>query len=96
MLALAGGAMPFADSAEDEAERWLRVLRLHGDVGAALQALGVGEAPLVTELEPPAEATRRAPLGADAVPSVVARRAAACAASRGDRARRHAGAARSP
>ena len=40
--------MPFAHSAEDEAERWLRALRLHGQVGAALQALGVGESPLMT------------------------------------------------
>jgi hypothetical protein len=29
-----------------EAERWLRVLRMHGDVGAALQSLGVPERPL--------------------------------------------------
>ncbi len=29
---LAGTAMPFAHSAEDQAERWLRVLRLHGRV----------------------------------------------------------------
>jgi hypothetical protein len=48
VVALAGTAMPFAHSAEDEAERWLRALRLHGQVGAALQALGVGEAPLMT------------------------------------------------
>jgi hypothetical protein len=43
--------MPFAHSAEDEAERWLRALRLHGQVGASLQALGVGEAPLMTGTE---------------------------------------------
>ena len=29
VVALAGTAMPFAHSAEDEAERWLRALRLH-------------------------------------------------------------------
>ncbi|HYN90701.1 MAG TPA: hypothetical protein VER75_02180 [Thermoleophilaceae bacterium] len=40
--------MPFAHSAEDEAERWLRAMRLHGEVGSTLQALGVGEAPLMT------------------------------------------------
>ena len=50
-MALAGTAMPFAHSAEDEAERWLRALRLHGRVGATLQALGVGEAPLMTSTE---------------------------------------------
>jgi hypothetical protein len=48
VTALAGTAMPFSHSAEDQAERWLRALRLHGEVGAALQALGVGEAPLMT------------------------------------------------
>jgi hypothetical protein len=46
VVALVGTAMPFARSAEDEAERWLRALRLHGQVGGALQAVGVGEAPL--------------------------------------------------
>jgi hypothetical protein len=52
VVALAGTAMAFAHSAEDEAERWLRVLRLQGQVGCALQALGVGEAPLMTSSEP--------------------------------------------
>ena len=51
VVTLAGTAMPFAHSAADEAERWLRALRLHGQVGHVLQALGVGEAPLVTEAE---------------------------------------------
>jgi hypothetical protein len=46
VLALAGTAMPFADSTESEAEHWLRILRMHGEVGAAMQALGVGEKPL--------------------------------------------------
>jgi hypothetical protein len=46
VVALAGTAMPFARSGQDEVERWLRALRLHGQVGGALQALGVGEAPL--------------------------------------------------
>lgn len=46
VLGVASSAMPFAQSPDDEAERWLRVLRLHGEVGAALQRLGVGEAPL--------------------------------------------------
>ena len=48
VLALADTAVPFATSLEDEAERWVRVMRMHGQVGAALQALGVGEAPLET------------------------------------------------
>jgi len=49
VVALAGTAIPFAHSAEDEAERWLRAMRLHGEVGSILQALGVGEAPLMTD-----------------------------------------------
>jgi hypothetical protein len=45
-LGIASTAMPFARTPEGEAERWLRVLRLHGEVGIALQALGVSEQPL--------------------------------------------------
>jgi hypothetical protein len=52
VLGLAGTAMSFAHSREDEAERWLRVLRMHGRVGEALQALGVPEAPLMTYARP--------------------------------------------
>jgi hypothetical protein len=55
VVALAGTAMPFAHSAEDEAERWLRALRMHGQVGATLQSLGVGESPLMTGSERPSE-----------------------------------------
>lgn len=42
-LGIASTAMPFARTPEAEAERWLRILRLHGEAGAALQALGVSE-----------------------------------------------------
>ena len=52
VLGLAGTAMTFAYSREDEAERWLRVLRMHGRVGEVLQALGVPEAPLMTYARP--------------------------------------------
>jgi hypothetical protein len=52
VLGLAGTAMSFAHSREDEAERWLRVLRMHGRVGEALQGLGVPEAPLMTYARP--------------------------------------------
>jgi hypothetical protein len=48
VLGLASTALPFATSLEDEAERWLRILRLQGQVGVALQALGVPEGPLET------------------------------------------------
>jgi hypothetical protein len=46
VLGLASTAMPFARTREDEAERWLRVLRMHGEVGEALEALGVAEGSL--------------------------------------------------
>ena len=49
VVALAGTAVPFAHSAEDEAQRWLRALRLHGEVGRVMQALGVGESALTDE-----------------------------------------------
>ena len=54
VMALAETALPFAASREDEAERWVRVLRLHGQVGGVLQGLGVGEAPLETVADRPA------------------------------------------
>jgi hypothetical protein len=47
VLGIASTAMPFARTPQAEAERWLRVLRLHGEAGAALQALGVSEGPLL-------------------------------------------------
>jgi ATP-dependent Clp protease ATP-binding subunit ClpA len=51
VLGIAATAMPFARTPEAEAERWLRVLRLHGDAGVALQALGVSEGSLQTASE---------------------------------------------
>ena len=71
VLALADTAVPFAGSPEDEAERWVRVLRLHGAVGNALQSLGVGEAPLETPAQPASvRLLRRRPLGEDVVEMV--------------------------
>ncbi|HEY6780716.1 MAG TPA: hypothetical protein VI111_07175, partial [Thermoleophilaceae bacterium] len=75
IVALAGTAMPFAHSAEDEAERWLRALRLHGQVGSTLQALGVGEAPLTTGSERSDEPTGTPPLGPDVLEDVTGRAA---------------------
>jgi len=43
VLGIAATAIPFARTPEDEAERWLRVLRLHGEVGHVLQSIGVSE-----------------------------------------------------
>jgi len=51
VAALAATAMPFSGSAEAQAESWIRTLRLHGRVGSAMQALGVGEAPLRAEYD---------------------------------------------
>jgi len=46
VLGIAATAMPFARTPDDELERWLRLLRLHGEVGTAMQALGLSEGPL--------------------------------------------------
>jgi hypothetical protein len=83
VLGMASTAIPFARSREEEAERWLRILRLHGEAGAALQALGVSEAPL--EAPSVHEEERPAPSGEDVVArvgevaaSAAARRQAHC------------------
>lgn len=67
VTALAGTAVPFAHSAEDEAERWLRALRLHGEVGRVMQALGVSESPLT---ETPDEPGDTQPFGEEVVDRV--------------------------
>ena len=46
VLGIASTAMPFARTPEAEAERWLRMLRSHGEVGLLLQALGVSDGSL--------------------------------------------------
>jgi hypothetical protein len=81
VVALAGTAMPFAHSAEDEAERWLRALRLHGQVGVALQALGVGEAPLMTGSASDEDGPGTPPKGVEVLEQVT-RRAAEFAEAR--------------
>ena len=53
VLGLASAVMSLSRSSADEAERWLRVLRLHGRVAAALRELGVPEAPLGTVADEP-------------------------------------------
>jgi hypothetical protein len=76
--------MPFARTPEAEAERWLRVLRLHGEAGAALQALGVSEG----TLGGPAEGSAREQADSDGAAdrdavAEVARAAVRIAAGRG-------------
>lgn len=45
VLGLLATALPFAESRAAEAERWLRVLRSHGDTARILREAGVSEAP---------------------------------------------------
>ena len=52
-LGLAGTSILHARDDHDAAERWVRVLRLYGVVGAAMQALGVDETPIDTAAAPP-------------------------------------------
>lgn len=82
VLGLAATAMPFAASVQDEAERWLRVLRLYGEVGNALQALGVPEGPLETLATMPDLATGKKRSRGDDVVGTVSHRAGIFAARR--------------
>jgi len=83
VLALAGTAIRFADSPESEAEHWLRILRMHGEVGSAMQALGVGEKPLEPAERMPGSGTQRFRRGGDNMVEMVRTRAAEVAAERG-------------
>jgi hypothetical protein len=83
VLALAGTAIPFADSTESEAEHWLRILRMHGEVGAAMQALGVGEKPLEAADRVPGSSPQRVRRGGENVVELVGTRAGEIAQRRG-------------
>jgi hypothetical protein len=67
-VALAATAMPFASTSCEEAERWLRILRVNGAVGNAMQALGLPEEPF--EACPPFE--EDGPTQAGSVDAVIA------------------------
>jgi hypothetical protein len=58
VLGIAATAIPFARTPEEEVERWLRLLRLHGEVGAVLQALGVSEESLRAHSKEPVDGER--------------------------------------
>jgi hypothetical protein len=83
VLGLAGTALPFARTQEDEVERWLRVLRLHGDVATSLQSVGIGESALQRAHKPVSSpGLGREPSGTDAV-DLVTERAGRIAAEHG-------------
>jgi anti-sigma B factor antagonist len=46
VLGLAGTAMPFAGSVDEQAERWLRLLRSYGTAALVLASLGISEHPV--------------------------------------------------
>jgi hypothetical protein len=52
-VGLAATALPFARSDSEQAERWLRILRVNGAVGNAMQGIGLPEYPLVADVGPP-------------------------------------------
>ena len=83
VLAMASTAMPFADSPAAEAERWLRIMRLHGRAGNALQALGVSESPLERTPAAGGVGGDREPDGARDVIAEVSEQAERIAAGRG-------------
>jgi hypothetical protein len=88
VLGIAATAIPFARTPEDEAERWLRLLRLHGEVGAVLQAIGVSEDSIREHAEridrtPTRPVERDADVEGDDVIARVGERAARIARKRG-------------
>lgn len=85
VLVLAETAVQRAASPEDEAERWVRILRLHGEVGCALQALGVPEGPLETPVHEPARRAWRLRARREDIVETVCRRTMVAAGARGAR-----------
>jgi hypothetical protein len=80
VVGLAGTALAFAGSADEEVERWLRPLRLYGEAGAILQGLAIGEAPLT---EPANHLGQSSASGPGETLAVITAAAAECAAQRG-------------
>jgi hypothetical protein len=61
VFGLAGPALRFALSIDDEVERWLRPLRLFGESGAALLGMGVSEARREGSVEVPSQQSSSSP-----------------------------------
>ena len=59
VLGLASTVLAFSHTGEDQAQRWLRLLRCEGQVASALRALGMPERPLGPGEPPPAERRAR-------------------------------------
>ena len=70
VLGIAATAMPFASSREDQVERWLHALRLHGEAGMVLASVGFADEPPNGESAQPG--SERGPLGRDRDEDVVA------------------------
>lgn len=51
VVGIAGTALAFARTTDDEVERWLRPLRLNGEAAVVLQALAIGESRLTPDTE---------------------------------------------
>jgi hypothetical protein len=83
VLGIAGTAMPFSDSTQSQVEHWVRILRMHGEVGEAMQAVGVGETPLGGAGRRPSRAGARVTLPADSVVDLVTAHAVKRATRRG-------------
>jgi hypothetical protein len=79
LLALADVSVPLAASRVDEAERWLRVMRDHGNVGQALHELGMAAGELAT----PSVGSRRASAPRVNPVTMIASQAARLASERG-------------
>jgi hypothetical protein len=80
VLGLAGTAVAFALSIDDEVERWLRPLRLYGDSGAVLQEMGVSEARVEGSVE---VATRQSSSSPEETLHIITMAASELAADRG-------------
>jgi hypothetical protein len=63
-VGLASTALPFAHSHAEEVERWLRILRVSGAVGTAMQAIGMPEEAFTSSAGPTTDVRLDDPLEA--------------------------------